>query len=55
MEPIQKRRFGGCYLTRETAELLIEAGFTIAEIDVFYEQGAPKFLGADTLGVDIAP
>ncbi len=25
------------------------AGFTIAEIDVFYKKGAPKFAGADSL------
>ena len=28
-----------------------EAGFAITEIDVFYEKGAPKIIGADSLGV----
>ena len=55
MEPIQKRLFGGCHLTREIADLLTDAGFTITEVDVFYEHGAPKFLGADTLGVAVSP
>lgn len=55
LEPVQKRLFGGCHLTREIAHLLTDAGFTIVEADVFYEKGAPKFLAADTLGVAAAP
>ena len=55
MEPIQKRLFGGCHLTRQIADLLSDAGFTLAAVDVFYEDGAPKFLGADTLGVAVSP
>jgi ubiquinone/menaquinone biosynthesis C-methylase UbiE len=51
LEPVQKRVFGGCHLTRPVLELLTSAGFTISEVDVFYEDGAPKFLGADSLGV----
>lgn len=55
LEPLQKRIFGGCHLTREIVDLLTDAGFVISEVDVFYEDGAPKFLAADTLGVAIAP
>jgi ubiquinone/menaquinone biosynthesis C-methylase UbiE len=55
LEPFNKRVFGGCHLTREIVELLTEAGFTITEIDVFYEKGAPKFAGADSLGVAVSP
>ena len=55
MEPLQKRLFGGCHLTRQISDLLTDAGFVIAEADVFYEDGAPKFLGADTLGVALSP
>ena len=55
LEPMQKRMFGGCHLTREIADLLTAAGFTIEEADVFYEEGAPKFLAADTLGVAVSP
>ena len=50
LEPIQKRLFGGCHLTRPITKLLTDAGFTIRELDVFYEDGAPKFLAADSLG-----
>ena len=55
LEPVQKRLFGGCHLTRPIVELLTAAGFTIADVDVFYEDGAPKFLAADSLGVAVSP
>ena len=55
LEPVQKRLFGGCHLTRPVLDMLTEAGFTIAEVDVFYEEGAPKVLAADSLGVATAP
>jgi SAM-dependent methyltransferase len=51
LEPLQKRMFGGCHLTRPIVDLLIAAGFTITELDVFYEDGSPKFVGANSLGV----
>lgn len=54
LEPLQKRLFGGCHLTRPIAELLTNAGFTLYEIDVFYEDGTPKFLGANSLGIAVA-
>jgi ubiquinone/menaquinone biosynthesis C-methylase UbiE len=50
VEPVQKRLFGGCHLTRPIAGLLTASGFTITELDVFYEEGAPKIMGADSLG-----
>lgn len=53
LEPMNKRVFGGCHLTREIAALLTSAGFTIAEIDVFYEKGSPKLFGADSLGIAV--
>jgi ubiquinone/menaquinone biosynthesis C-methylase UbiE len=55
LEPLEKRIFGGCHLTRQIAEMITGAGFTIVEQDVFYEDGAPKFLAADTLGVAVSP
>jgi SAM-dependent methyltransferase len=55
LEPIQKRVFGGCHLTRPVVQLLTNAGFTIREVDVFYEEGTPKFLGADSLGTAVSP
>ena len=55
LEPVQKRLFGGCHLTRPIVDLLTTAGFTITELDVFYEQGTPKVLGADSLGAALSP
>jgi SAM-dependent methyltransferase len=54
LNPIQNRVFGGCNLNRPIVGLLSAAGFTIAEVDEFYEDGAPKFLGADSLGVAVS-
>ena len=55
LEPLQKRLFGGCHLTRPVVELLTTAGFTITELDIFYEEGAPKVLAADSLGAAVSP
>ena len=44
LEPVQKRLFGGCHLTRPTVELLQGAGFEITEVDRYYEKGAPEGL-----------
>jgi ubiquinone/menaquinone biosynthesis C-methylase UbiE len=54
LEPMQKRVFGGCHLTRRVVALLTTAGFTITELDEFYEEGAPKPMGADSLGVAVS-
>ncbi len=54
LDPLEQRLFGGCHLTRPIADLLTAAGFTITELDVFYEKGSPKFLGADSLGVGVS-
>jgi ubiquinone/menaquinone biosynthesis C-methylase UbiE len=51
LDPLQQRLFGGCHLTRPIRELVEQAGFTVGRAEVFYEKGAPKALGADTLGV----
>ena len=51
LEPVQKRLFGGCHLTRPIVELVRGAGFAISELDVYYEKGTPKALGANSLGV----
>jgi SAM-dependent methyltransferase len=53
LEPVQKKLFGGCHLTRPIVELLTAGGFTIKELDVFYE-GGPKFVGADSLGIAVS-
>jgi SAM-dependent methyltransferase len=51
LEPLNKRMAGGCHLTRRVVDLLGTAGFAVDEVDVFYEDGAPKPVGADSLGV----
>jgi ubiquinone/menaquinone biosynthesis C-methylase UbiE len=53
LEPMQKRLFGGCHLTRSIADLLTDAGFAIVEVDVFYEKGAPKVFAAQSLGIAV--
>jgi SAM-dependent methyltransferase len=54
LEPLNKRMLGGCHLTRPILELLETAGFTVLDVDVFYEEGAPRPMGADSLGVAAA-
>jgi SAM-dependent methyltransferase len=51
LNPLQERLFGGCQLTRPIVDLLRNGGFTITELDVYYEAGAPKVFGANSLGV----
>ncbi|RVW05449.1 class I SAM-dependent methyltransferase [Rhodococcus xishaensis] len=51
LEPIQKAVAGGCHLTREIPAIVRAAGFEIQDLDTFYEEGTPKFLGALSLGV----
>ncbi len=53
-DPLQQRLFGGCHLTRPIAELVAGAGFATTDLEVFYEDGAPKALGALTLGRAVA-
>ncbi len=55
LEPVQKRVFGGCHLTRPVADMLTAAGFAITDLDVFYEDGTPKPLGANSLGAAVSP
>ncbi len=55
LAPLQKRLFGGCHLTRRTPELLAAAGFTVTEVDAFYVDGTPRFLGATSAGIAVAP
>ncbi|MFE9442032.1 class I SAM-dependent methyltransferase [Streptomyces sp. NPDC006602] len=54
LEPVNKRIFGGCHLTRPTADMLTNAGFKITDIEVFYEKGIPKPMGAYSLGTAVA-
>ena len=53
LDPLERRLVGGCHFTRPIVELLTAAGFTITELDVFYEKGAPRFAAADSLGIAV--
>ena len=55
LEPVQKRLFGGCHLTRPIADLVKGAGFNITRLDTYYEEGTPKFVGANALGLAESP
>lgn len=55
LEPIQKRALGGCHLTRSVVEMLTNTGFTIDRLEVFYEEGVPKPIGAMSLGTALSP
>ena len=55
LDPVQKRIAGGCHFTRPIVDLLMTAGFTIKELDVFYEKGTSKIAGADSLGSALSP
>ena len=50
LEPVQNRVFGGCSLTRPIVDLVRGAGFEVTEVEVYYEDGTPKFLGFNSLG-----
>lgn len=51
LDPLEQRLLGGCHLDRPIVELVTAAGFTVTELDVFYEKGSPKPMGAFSLGV----
>lgn len=51
VEPLNKLVFGGCHLTRRVTDLVGDAGLEITQVERFYQEGAPKFAGADSLGV----
>lgn len=55
LEPVQKRLAGGCHLTRRAVPMIADAGFTVTDVEHFYQEGAPKVLGAASLGVAAAP
>ncbi len=50
MEPVQKRLFGGCHLTRHVTPLLTDAGFSTEGLRSFYKAKTPRPVGALTLG-----
>ncbi|WP_227982967.1 class I SAM-dependent methyltransferase [Nocardia spumae] len=55
LDPVQQVIAGGCHLNRDIRGLVEDAGFEITEVDRFYEERAPKFLAAQSLGVAVSP
>ena len=55
LDPIEKCLFGGCHFIRPIVDLVTTAGFSINEVNFFYEQGAPKLAGASSLGTAVSP
>jgi ubiquinone/menaquinone biosynthesis C-methylase UbiE len=55
LDPLQQRVFGGCHLTRPIVDAVRAAGFEVREVEAYYERGAPKVAGANSLGVAISP
>jgi len=55
LDPLEVRAFAGCHLTRPVVDMLTAAGFTITELDEFYQKGAPKFGAAQSIGIAVSP
>ncbi len=51
LEPLNKRIVGGCHLTRKIGDAVTAAGFEIVELEQFYEDAAPRPMGALTRGI----
>jgi SAM-dependent methyltransferase len=52
LEPLQKRVYGGCHLTRPILDIVGAGGFTVTAVDVFYDEG-PKPFVAISLGTAV--
>ena len=55
VEPVWKRVFGNCHLTRHTEQALIDAGFTLPDITRESMRKANPLVRASIRGVAIAP
>jgi ubiquinone/menaquinone biosynthesis C-methylase UbiE len=45
IEPLNKKLAGGCHLTRNIPEHLVNAGFSVETLDTYYLKGEPKIFG----------
>ncbi len=50
LEPVWKALAGGCHLTRDAAEQIRSAGFTLESLEEHYAVGAPRFAGFHQIG-----
>ena len=53
--PVHSAVFGGCDLTKPVTDLITDAGFEIERVESFYQRAAPKYVGANSLGVAVNP
>lgn len=53
LDPLEVRLLGGCHFTRDVLAMFYAAGFDIKDAEHFYEPGAPKFAGSNTIGVAV--
>lgn len=54
LEPIQKRLFGGCHLTRDIPALIAAGGLTVDDLEQRYLPGGPRFAGFLSIGTATA-
>lgn len=54
LEPFQKRLGGGCHLTRNPAQMLSDAGFSVRRCETMYLPKTPKPLGYQYWGEAVA-
>ncbi|MET0545848.1 MAG: methyltransferase domain-containing protein [Caulobacterales bacterium] len=50
LEPVWKKLFGGCHLTRDIPALIGNAGFKITDIEAKYLPSVPRFAGYNYRG-----
>ena len=50
INPLWKKVFGGCHINRDTAGLLVDAGFKLDELEQMYLPGTPTIAGFNTWG-----
>lgn len=50
IEPVWKVLAGGCHLTRNSAQSIRDAGFTIHDLDQYYADDSPRFAGFHQMG-----
>lgn len=51
LDGIEQRLAGGCHFTRAIPDLIAAGGFTVDELDAFYQPGGPRFASWMSLGV----
>lgn len=55
LEPLNKRVFGGCHLTRQIDDCIRRAGFDIEALTTYYLKGEPKVFGHTFEGRALKP